>query len=113
MVEAKQSQPVPVGRPYPGPGEAEEGTEDAGAVLLDEGEDDPVCGGIQHEGDEVTGLSGKCSLDSGKEDRVSGEEGGAVLQGAGQGGGQGRAGGSQKVLQVALWGGAGGETAGS
>ena len=73
-------------------------------MLLEEGEDDPVCGGIQHKGDKVTGLSGKCSLDSGKEDRVSGEEGGAVLQGAGQGRGQGGAGGCEEVLQVALLG---------
>ena len=78
-MEAKQSQPVPVGRPDPGPGEAEEGGQDAGAVLLDEGEDGRVGGGIQDEGDKVTRLSCKGCLDSGEESRVSGEESSAVL----------------------------------
>ena len=70
-------------RPDPGPGEAEEGGQDAGAVLLGEGEDGLVGGGIQDERNEVTWLSCKCCLDSREESRVSGEEGGAVLQGAG------------------------------
>ena len=78
-MEAEQSQPVPVSRPDPGPGEAEEGGQDAGAVLLDEGEDGRVGGGIQDEGDKVTRLSCKGCLDSGEESRVSGEEGSAVL----------------------------------
>ena len=76
-MEAEQSQPVPVGRPDPGPGEAEEVGQDAGAVFLGEGEDSPVRGGVQDKGDKVCGFPGKCSLDSGQEDRVRGEEGGA------------------------------------
>ena len=112
-MEAEQSQPVPVGRPDPGPGEAEEVGQDAGAVFLGEGEDSPVRGGVQDKGDKVCRFPGKCSLDSGEEDRVRGEEGGAVLQGAGQSRGEGRAGGGEEVLQVTLWGGAGGEAAGS
>ena len=111
-MEAEQSHPVPVSRPDPGPGEAEEGGQDVGAVLLDEGEDGAVGRRIQNEGDEVTGLSGKGLLDSGEERGVSGEEGGAVLQGAGQSRGQGWAGGCEEVLQIALWAGAGGEAAG-
>ena len=112
-MEAEQSHPVPVSRPDPGPGEAEEWSQDAGVVLLDECEDSPVRRRIQDEGDEVPWLSGEGCLYSGEEDRVRGEEGGAVLQGAGQSRGEGRAGGGEEVLQVTLWGGAGGEAAGS
>ena len=42
-------------RPYPGPGQAEEGGRDAGAVLLGEGQDGPVHGGVQDEGEKLPG----------------------------------------------------------
>ena len=47
------------GESDPGSGEAEEGTQDGVDMLMDEGEDGPVHGGIQEERDEVARLSGE------------------------------------------------------
>ena len=54
-------------RPDPGSEEADEGGQDAGAVLLDEREDVWVRGGVQDEGEKIALLSGESSLDSGEE----------------------------------------------
>ena len=58
-------------------------------------------------------LVGAGSLDGGEEEGLSEQEGGAMLQGVGQGKGEGGAGSCKEVLQVALWVGAGGKEAGS
>ena len=82
-MKAEQTQPVPVSRPDPGPGEAEEWRKDAGAVQLGEGEDSPVSWGIQNKRHKVGRLSGEGSLDGREKGGVGGEEITAALQGAG------------------------------
>ena len=78
-------------RPDPGSEEADEGGQDAGAVLLDEREDVWVRGGVQDEGDKVSRLSGEGSLDGGEQEAW-------VERKWEQGGGQGRAGSGEEVL---------------
>ena len=73
-MEAEQLEPSPVHRPFPGPGQAEEDVDDAGAVKLHQGDDAGVGGGVEEEGGEALrgGLQG--SLDRGQEVGEVGEE---------------------------------------
>ena len=103
-----------MGGPDPGPGQAEHwGEGGAAAVLLAEQDDGGVRGGVEEEGDELIGRTTQGSLDGWQEVGVVGEEVHAVGEGDGHGGGKGRAGASEKVLQVSPGGHAGGEAAGT
>ena len=63
-----------VGRPDPGSREPEEGNQDISPVLLDEGDDGEVGGGVQEEGDKVFRLPEEGVLDGGNKEGVGGKE---------------------------------------
>lgn len=63
-----------MGRPDPGAREPEEGNQDMSPVLLDEGDDGEVGGGVQEEGDKVFRLPEEGVVDGGNEEGVGGKE---------------------------------------